>query len=366
MKRLRLPSDINLAITYFCQCRCPTCDQYKYDQPDDARDELDFDGFRRVIDNILRHYPRRRLPRFTIDGGECFLKPFTLDLISELNRRSVRTIVNTNLGLPDRPVLDFLSEMEHVEICVSVDGVGTVHDGARRVDGLYDKVKKNIVYLYGKGKPVSVAFTASRLNYFNLEETFTDLEPYVSAFRVCPLNWHSREIIERNAELTERLELDDEYVRVPNLSLENEDQVEVVRKALVKLWRRSKIFYPGSFWVGLSDHFLTSEPPPGGMCRMFDSLLRIHPDGRACNCFFDGPSVEKEGLEAALRFEGRDIVRGHMLKGVVFPKCYRCCMHQPGSSLKRAVYGAVRARISEGTLNRIKVRFVDRVLKRRI
>ena len=105
---------------------------------DNISEELDCKGFIKIIDNILAHYNSGNKPGFAIDGGEPLIKDFTIDLLEYLNSRGVATILNTNLGLATTHTLDRLAKLTYVQLHVSVDGYGKMHDRIRGINGLYD------------------------------------------------------------------------------------------------------------------------------------------------------------------------------------------------------------------------------------
>lgn len=81
-------------------------------------------------------------------GGEPFVDPNIFDYIREVSDLGMKVAVTTNGYALDKEKIDFLSTQNISHMIFSVDGhCSEIHDGIRRVKGLWDKVTENIKYI---------------------------------------------------------------------------------------------------------------------------------------------------------------------------------------------------------------------------
>jgi MoaA/NifB/PqqE/SkfB family radical SAM enzyme len=357
---LRYPEQVNLALTYRCQCTCPMCDQYK---ADDDGNELGYGDVIALIDRIVGACPGGRAPRFTLCGGECFCLPFAIDVLEHLDSRQIRTEIVTNLGIPDDSVLHRLSRLDHVRVFVSLDGFGATHDSIRGSAGLYRAVKDKLRHMRRLGKRASIYYTISRLNYLDLERTFVDVRDDIDGFHVLHLNWHGERRLADNAMVAQGLGIDDAFPRFPSFTLESGAAVDTLRSMLRRLARQSDRFFPGNPRMGLEAHYLSDRVPASGVCKLLWSELSVHPDGRANFCFLSGKSLRDESLAAVWSDRQRLELAELMRCGTVFPKCARCCMFIPGRRVTRALRGLSRRLLSRSRQDALKKKVLSRLIR---
>lgn len=129
------PLRVQLDLTYRCNLRCSIC--YQGEIYKNAQKELTAEEWIRVI---------RQLPPYSLTtfmGGEPLVHSGFKRIAAEALRNHVCNLV-TNGVLLDSETNHFLIAKKLIMLGVSLDGVGSVHDQIRGVDGTYDRVIKNL------------------------------------------------------------------------------------------------------------------------------------------------------------------------------------------------------------------------------
>jgi MoaA/NifB/PqqE/SkfB family radical SAM enzyme len=138
------PRQLQVNVTYHCNGRCTMCNIWQMPE----RPELTEEKLRLVAQDPIFG----GIERLTLAGGEPSLRrdlvPLTGALVERMPRlRSVTLITN---GLAVDRVLDDTRGLlalcsprgMYVNISVSLDGVGVVHDGMRNVPGAFSHVER--------------------------------------------------------------------------------------------------------------------------------------------------------------------------------------------------------------------------------
>jgi len=162
-RRLNKPSQVSVLITDACAARCVMCDIWKLK----ARDELEADEWRRVLDRL-----REWLGPFflVISGGEPFQKPGMFEILEHCRSIGVKTKMSSNGMYLTPKACDRVLEVGPDFLSLSIDHFRRdVHDHVRGVP-LYDRCVEAIGRLRDGGDRL-VLGVASVI----MEETYRDL-----------------------------------------------------------------------------------------------------------------------------------------------------------------------------------------------
>jgi MoaA/NifB/PqqE/SkfB family radical SAM enzyme len=131
--------------TYHCNSRCQTCNIWQiYPQNGGSQNhELGRAEVRRIVASLGKH-----LLWLAVTGGEPTLKPHVVETVNDIYDACPRLgliTVNTNAILPKHTVNLFEGISSHcrraqVVACLSLDGVGKLHDEIRGVPGNFEAV----------------------------------------------------------------------------------------------------------------------------------------------------------------------------------------------------------------------------------
>ncbi len=147
---------LSVEITRECPLRCPGC--YAYGDSHLGGDVVlrqlaDFKG-QALIDGMMAVVRRYRPVQLSIVGGEPLVRYRELEvLLPRLTGMGIHTQVVTSAV---RPIPAAWSDMERLQVVVSIDGLQPEHD-ARRTPATYDRILKHI-----KGQHVTVHCTLTR------------------------------------------------------------------------------------------------------------------------------------------------------------------------------------------------------------
>lgn len=180
----RKPTFVNLSLTNSCNARCVMCDIWRY-----KSDDLDADS----LIGLAAHPYLADLRQFGITGGEPFLRKdighIILGVTATLPRISfVGITTNGFMTSRIRRVLPIiLGKLRNdivLQIAVSVDGVGDVHDRSRGVPNVYSKVSATVdelVKIRGKNSNLKlmIACTITKENASN--ENLLELDAYAES-----------------------------------------------------------------------------------------------------------------------------------------------------------------------------------------
>lgn len=163
-------------LTSRCNCRCSNC--LLWQAP--PQPELSTGEIRQVLINAASH-----LRWLHLSGGEIFLRDDIDEIIQAAARHLPRLFIlqiATNCTLPDR-VLKVCRILQKSRIAksiftLSIDGVGSRHDEARGVPGLFDRIINLYREIKGHFYPAVepyLGFTITRSNVEQLPENIRSL-----------------------------------------------------------------------------------------------------------------------------------------------------------------------------------------------
>lgn len=169
--RLRRPLKVNLALTYWCQYRCKTCNIWQRKPTDEL-----------TTAELLRFIERnRRFSWADLTGGEIFLRADICDLLDAVAsewRELVILHFPTN-GFLTAKIVEGARRLvgkgiPRVIVTVSLDGDAETNDEIRGVKGGFERQMETFASLHRMpGVQAVLGMTLSRYNVGQVERTFT-------------------------------------------------------------------------------------------------------------------------------------------------------------------------------------------------
>ena len=148
-------------ITNYCNLHCKHC--YWWVNRKDHPNELDAEGWRRVINNVFK---KLGVLQVSVQGGEPYLRPDIIEVFCEEMPYKIDIVTNGTI-----PMKFFKGVSTYV---ISIDGPKEIHDMIR--GPTYDKIKRHVeefVQTNGKkGKKffTAISMTINSLNYKYVED----------------------------------------------------------------------------------------------------------------------------------------------------------------------------------------------------
>jgi MoaA/NifB/PqqE/SkfB family radical SAM enzyme len=172
------PRQLQINVTYRCNARCTMCNIWQMPE----REELDVPGFGRLLDDPLFD----EIERLTLAGGEPSLRRDLLELthvfMDKMPRLGSLTLITNGLAVEriladTRQMLALCTERAiSLNVSVSLDGVGEIHDEMRGVPGAFDRVERCLLSLKELQASAEVPFwlgascVITRKNLYHLRE----------------------------------------------------------------------------------------------------------------------------------------------------------------------------------------------------
>ena len=163
-----LNTDVQIALTYRCQCRCIHCGSALYKQKQGK--ELTSSEVMRLVDEV------RRLGAGSVYffGGEPLLVPQLTDYIRYAKRKGLTVILDANGFMLNENMVKKLKEAGIDCIGISIDSpFEIVHDKLRGISGIFNRAIAGIKYCkkYNVGCYMSTYTTKEKLKNGELEKT---------------------------------------------------------------------------------------------------------------------------------------------------------------------------------------------------
>ncbi|MGC8787851.1 MAG: radical SAM/SPASM domain-containing protein [Anaerolineae bacterium] len=147
--RVLPPRQLQINVTYRCNARCTMCNIWQME----PRTEMALEDFDRVLNDSIF----RGIERLTLAGGEPSLRPdlvpLTMLFMDKMPRLGSLTLITNGLAVERilagaRALLDLCVQRGiHLNISVSLDGVGHVHDEMRDIPGAFARVERCLMGL---------------------------------------------------------------------------------------------------------------------------------------------------------------------------------------------------------------------------
>ena len=184
------PKSICLILTERCNLKCIMCDIGQRNVQISSRttfplaesigrgeEMMDIEDWLTLIDDIVK---KRWSPLILLTGTEPFLYPHLHQLIEYIVAKGLRLHITTNGVLLSHyadHLVSLCEKPDSINITISLDGIGEIHDTIRGVKGTFDKAIAGLKEVtkrkreYGKRWPaVNITYTICNLNYRNMRE----------------------------------------------------------------------------------------------------------------------------------------------------------------------------------------------------
>lgn len=167
---------ISLKLTYNCNLKCSMCWQAKYKEYNKASvGHMEFENFLNIMNKISFLAPSK----IFLWGGEPLLHPNFTEIIREVKSRKFLCNLITNGILLEEKTEDILMEKLDT-ICVSLDGLGEIHDSIRGVTGAYEKTVNGLKHLLKKKLYRPIASVNMVINNKNYQYLYDAVKEFAS------------------------------------------------------------------------------------------------------------------------------------------------------------------------------------------
>ncbi len=157
---------MDLVVTNGCNLRCRYC--YHFGSAGEVPGDLPLADWLRFFDDL----ERCSVLEVSVTGGEPFHRPDLADLLQDLTRRPLRTLLFSNATLIGSEQAAFLAGLSRFQgVKVSLDGASPASHDACRGTGSFQKAVEGIRHLQAHGVRVQLQVTLHRLNVEDLEKT---------------------------------------------------------------------------------------------------------------------------------------------------------------------------------------------------
>jgi 12,18-didecarboxysiroheme deacetylase len=165
-------------VTRRCNLKCVHC--YSGSEDRDYEDEMSFEEGKALIDDLAEFGS----PVILFSGGEPLIRRDILDLIRYAAEKGRRAVLSTNGTLITEILATRLKELGLSYVGISLDGLETVHDSFRGVQGTFARVMRAIGNCKAAGLKVGLRFTINKRNYQEIDGVF-DLVEKEDIPRIC-------------------------------------------------------------------------------------------------------------------------------------------------------------------------------------
>jgi MoaA/NifB/PqqE/SkfB family radical SAM enzyme len=155
------PESINIYPTDRCNLKCSMC----FEKLRKPKPELEISDWIKIVDQIKKFRPRIHL-----SGGEPFVYPKIIELISYIKKSGLFLTITTNGTFLTECAHDIIRMMVN-RIHISIDGPKETHDRIRGVEGTFDRIMEGVYKLksFQHNKPLPVIRINSMINFSNLD-----------------------------------------------------------------------------------------------------------------------------------------------------------------------------------------------------
>lgn len=164
-RKVKLPIDCVLAITYKCNSRCVMCDIWKLKN-----------NFELALEEFLKLPSSLR--DINISGGEPFLRLDLPQIVANLKQAApcARMVISSNgfaVDLIEKQMKEILKIKPDIGVAISIDGIGEMHDKMRGIPGGFIQAMATVKKLQAIGmKNLRLAYTATDMNIGHLSKVY--------------------------------------------------------------------------------------------------------------------------------------------------------------------------------------------------
>lgn len=159
----------NIITTRRCNLRCRHC--YYIDNLAMEDETVAFKNWR-ILESKREELA---IDRFNFTGGEATLCPELMSYFRECKQKNIDFSIFTNGIEVSVPMMDVCDEF-----FVSVDGIGSIHDSVRGLEGAFVRTSRTLQQLREKDKRIHIQTTISRINIEHLNsllELYAEMIP---------------------------------------------------------------------------------------------------------------------------------------------------------------------------------------------
>lgn len=343
------PQHLTIFPTIKCNLRCGMCwwwgengiaFKYTSSKEDIIYNELTF----KEISSLLE---QARIWKSSVGfiGGEIFVRKDMIDLLAFAQNLGIRTGIVTNGTLINQRIAEALSQMDNLEITISIDGTKEIHNKIRGI-GAYEKSIQaiNKIGKYkqkNKGPSILINTTITPDIVGHLEEMIDDLSsnPYLDLIKIQHLWFTNRSRAELHKQVLNEefgikndpgvnAHIIDGYAFTP-------EQLDSLGLEIQRLERKkSRVqfrFYPPLIKANIMKYYTDLDYSLRKSCDVAFTDLLIQPDGTVKFCpdewiaNFNIGNIRTSSLETIWKNNLARHFREVLLKRKLFPSCNRCC-----------------------------------------
>jgi heme d1 biosynthesis radical SAM protein NirJ len=141
-----------------CNLNCLHC--YSLSSDTDFKGELDTGE----VLSVMRDLRDFRVPVLILSGGEPLLRPDIFEISNAAKEMGFYVGLSSNGTLIDDDVAEKISAVGYDYVGISLDGIGSVHDGFRRKDGAYEAALGGMRRCAARGIKVGLRYTMTEKN----------------------------------------------------------------------------------------------------------------------------------------------------------------------------------------------------------
>jgi len=219
----------------------------------------------------------------TFGGGEFFLRPDALSLISEAMERVARVNIETNGTCLSPNDVEWLSQWQgRLHMSVSVDGISAdTHDYFRGVNGSFDRTLTTIQLLRQQGISVTTVTVLQRMNKDSIEKLVrTAVFEWDTHHRLLPILTNEGRGRTKDAR---------------ELSLPLPEVLDFLKHTYWPLWRDCNSSNNNDMYIDIPQPFIPSDIPIYSGCLWGLHMIGLSSDGQIGLCHY---SQDEPGLQA--------------------------------------------------------------------
>ncbi len=330
-----LPEAVTFFLTHSCNLRCKMCGQWGDKgvtklKADVARN-MDFEQIKGLVDDLSKFKPN-----ITLFGGEPLLHKNVMDVIRQIKSHDMHCLMITNGFLLEK-YADELIDAGIDELNISIDGVGSVHDEIRGINGLYEKIFDGIKKITDNRKSkkplINIQTTITKYNYKNLESMLEAAE----AMKADSITFHHLIYLEENDIKQTRqnypyLDSDDWEGFVADPGMNSQALIESLNKieSMKKKYGFMINIYPNFTNEEIEKYYKDNSWFPesySGKCMSPWICAYIFPDGKLRPCLnfhFSFGNLKEVKFKNAWNSREAKKFRTDLNNAGKFPVCKRC------------------------------------------
>lgn len=181
---------ICLSVTDECNSRCTQCSAWKSYLLDPSKKESEFKL--NEIEKIIRSSRSLVfLNTVSLTGGEPILRNDLVEVVKVIDKehKGIRFFLQSN-GLNSEKLTEKATEMiafSDTTLCVSIDGLDSIHDEVRGIKGSFQTTKQTIKEVHDKGFEISLSCNITPSNYFQIKDVWEEFKDNVDYFSCRPI-----------------------------------------------------------------------------------------------------------------------------------------------------------------------------------